>query len=1325
MKVYKDKEHSVTLRPFSWRGKQYLMVCVGMYVVFDPAGGRSDPRSEQDFWKVAPGAFAAVGRPPVLDEGLPKPGAEVLVAGLCRTPGKKPLPAMEVAFRVGSVRRHLAVFGDRERLPGGGLTDPLPFTAMPLTWDRAFGGPDFPANPEGKGLEKDDAPGVHAPNIENPARFILSGDDRPDPVCPFPVAADNPLRRALSGTYDKVWLDTRWPAFPDDLDPEFFYSAQQAQRLAPKAGASPFFHGDEMIAIKGMNHEFPLIRCRLPEVRIRAFVLTAETFAPFDAAAPETNGDAKARLPYDKDLDGPGLFREAELHLDTVWLLPDLMGAFVLRRALLPVEDDEMDDVLRVFVVTEKTGDAPQTLEFYREELRRRAHPSVDIDLAPFELARDQTAKAIKKVRDLPKSFAKIKKDFLGQSPVMPLNLDHIAHSMGKSIAGARTTLDALEKQMLTHREQFSHLSTFDLSIFSRMRTAVDEQEKNLESMLRQANDAMREAGEKMRVAAANVRGHFARVVPPPGEPADEKRQALLDRLDGLSPESLICGPQPLNPWHDRGFPLLIAARHVLLRNDPLLTRLTGAGFEEKTLNDDWIGYAAETLEDAPERWGLPKNPARPGFTLPPGLYVPRFDGNALTALRVYPLDTPDDPEKSAIRGLGSDAASVALVPGSDESPLSLPAAYPGGAVCVAPEDLSALFAEQEAGDFCHMAAAGEPALLAAVKDLPPLLPKVPADKGGLPLVVIVPPGAEGDDLFAPWRAAYPLAVPLRLPEGCPHVLALAEHGYRLRRLLLDVLPPELAKVHDFDTPLPSKDGPPQPFTLNLPLPTKEEMQGRIETLIKDIRAHFPDPRERLAEETAKARERALAMVRNSSMPPEALKAMEAKLEAAFAAAAQINPADIPSSVAGIMEKAAAGLARAKENLPAEAPPEQRELLLDLLKAAEERLAGLGERLAPLDKLREEGTAKLDALEKGELPEEIKAAFAKSGVNPDALKQPTRAEVEAELAGKKNFSHRNLQELDLSGLDFSGADLSHAVCRKTNFQDCRMNGVDFTFTLANEADFSRATFRDAVFRQTVLQKAVLREADFTAARLELAILGGCDATKARFDAAEIKLCAFNKAVLDDARFTDAMLSLCAFGEVKAERADFRKVRAFKCLFQKTGLAGALFAEAVLDECLFQGAAASGVSFAGADLRKLHTNLETDLSGADFSGADMRNASLRLTRLPGADFYKANLENALFTQCDLSRARLDGLRGAGCRFIKCDLTGADLSRANLFEGSLRKCRLDGADLSEACLYSADLRRLVVDAGADFTGMNCKRTLLEGKEEVLRDVAHGNS
>ena len=1325
MKVYKDNQHSLTLCPFFWQGKRYLMVSVGLFAAFDPEGGTSFLRTEQDFWKEAPDAFAALGQAPVMDMNLPKPAAEVLVAGFARTPGKKPVKALEVSFRVGNTGRRLAVFGDRHRLAGGGVTEPIPFTAMPLVWERAFGGPDFALNPLGRGLLAENAPGVLLPNIEDPGHLLLTSDDLPAPACPLPIGLANPVRRALSGTYDQHWLETRWPHYPDDCAPDFFHSAQPAQRLA----SGPFFRGDEEMEIMGMHHEYPHIRSRLPDVRIRAFVLASETFAPF---AEHGKGE-KPPLPYAKDLDGPGIFSEVALRLDTVWLLPDLMGAFVIHRGLLPVVDDEMDDILRVFVVSEKPADPPQTLPFYLEELKKRAHPAVEIDLAPFVEAQAKTAKLVKKSRDVPKTLDRIKQRILGQSPAMPPSLGDMLHDAQKTLGTARTTLDTAEKQVLAQREQFSHVMSFDLSMFSRLRATVDAQEQKIGTLLQQAEKqlATAEATTQKRLNSARTKAEKALTPDVDASPEEVAQKAALlgtfkekmAKMDGFTVEGMLCEPPAIAPWHDRGFPLVIKARRALKRHDSLLARLAQWGLESGSITEAWLGYAPESLTDTPEHWGLPASPQNPAFTLPAGLYLPRFAGKVLSGLTVYPIE---DAEKDPLRGLGEEAPLLVRVPGSDETSLSLPAAHPGGAVIVAPEDLSAVFAEQEAGDFCHIVSATSPAALAAIKDLPPLLPPsetaeiMPETASDItPLVILLPPLPLGKESFAAWQKEYPAAIPLHLPEGCPNVLALAEKGHRLRRLLLDILPPALANIHDFDFPLPPKDRPMEPFTLNMPLPTKEELQGRIFGMIEEIKAHFPDPEKVIAAKTIEAKARIRTIAKEQNLPPELMAHIEEAL------AKPPPPKSGPIQVASAVHKSMASIASAKAKLPDNLPPEMREKILAELAIGEQKAIALGEQLAPLEALRDAGMAKLAAFKKGELPQEIEEKFAAQGMDPNAMKALTREDVQAILAGNRNLEKRNLQGLDLSGLDFSGASLAHALCGKTNFADCTMNGVDFTFTLAAEADFSRATFHEARFKQTVLQKAVLRKADFATARLELTTLGECDCTEATFDQADINLCNFSKAILEKANFRQTCLSLTAFSECRAVQAQFGGVRAFKCLFQKIDLDKADFRDAVLNQCLFQAASAAGVSFRKAELRKLYTEADTDLSRADFSGADLREASLRNARLCAAEFHGASLANALIVMCDLTRARLDGLHAEGCRFIKCDLTEADLSGTTLFMGALRKCRLTGTDLGGASLHGANLQDITVNSQTNFEGANCKRTILDGKKEALHDAAHRNS
>ena len=1447
MKVYKDNQHSVTLHPFVWQGRRYLMVCVGLYVRLDPAGGVGSLGTEQDFWKEAPPVFAALGQPPLLDLCLPKPAGEVLVAGFCRAPQEGLSSAQEVSFQVGGMIRRLAVFGDRQYLPGGGVSEPVPFRAMPLVWERAFGGPDFPLNPLGKGLDKDNRTGRELPNLEDPAHLLLAAGDRPQPACPFPLGADNPARRALSGTYDQAWLDKRWPRLPDDCSLEFFHSAQLAQRLRPLAGESPFFQGNEQIEITGMHHDYPQIRSRLPDLRIRAFALTCEQFVPFAPLAgnqtdgqPGRQGGSQANgqtggqpgsqenslppLPYAKDLDAPGLFREVELNCDTIWLLPDLLGAFVLRRGLLPVEDDELDDVLRVMVVTEKADAPKQPLEYWREELKRRASPAVDIDLTPFIAAQGKISKAVKAARDLPKLLDKVKKNVLGQSPLMPLSLGDLSHAAQSSIASGRATLDQLERQMLAQREQFSHLISFDLSIFPKMRASLDAQEKNLLQTLADAEKEIQQAGEEMQAGLEAARKNaMAALLPPPDASPEEyqARTALarlglkrLEELDKFTPEGLLAAPLPVNPWHDRGFALLIAARRCLRRSPALLARLADMGFDPATIEDVWLGWLPAGQAERPEDWGLPPGPA---FYLPAGLVVPRFDGKTLIALQIYPSEslpavdsatgaapvtteapsvTTDSGPEAAARAETLELNAIpgglphCLAPGSAQDTLFLPAAHPpeteGGAVIIVPETLSARFAEQEAGDFCHVLAANSPeALLSMQEQLPAVglltapaeekmpvqmqgpesskeprlqpgdaalkqvpggqmpggqIPDGPAPDGPvpdgpapdrqdaqeevkpLPFLAILPPLPEGQAQREVWQQACPRVQLLHLPEGCPHVLALTGEGRRLRRLILDALPPRLAAKHDFDFPLPPKDKPMQAFTLNLPLPDKDEIQGRIEKLIQEIRAHFPEPQQMAEDLHSQARELVQGKFSTAPLSPEAQAGILAALGAPAAPPLpQAEAQDLAAAFATMRKE----LKAAKGRLPEDTPPALREQIYAALEEGEGRLDALEGELGPLAALRDEGMAKLEALKQGQLPEEVQASFAAVGMDPDAMRLLSREEVAAILANGKNLERRNLQGLDLSGLDFSGANLAHALCGKTRFCGCRMDEADFTFTLAAEADFSGASLCRAKFKQTVLQKAVFQEADFSEVKMELTTLGECDCRGARFDGAELNLCNFSKAMLEETSFVEAGLSLCALKEIKAAGADFRGLRAFKCLVSKAELGGADFSGAALSECLFQESEAVGLCLAGADLRKFYLDMESNFCRADFSGADLREASFRLSRLNGAIFYQARLDNALILQCDLSGAYLSGVQAGGLRLIKCELSGADLSGANLMHGELRKCRLCGTDLAGANLYGAALQGLILNKDTRWDGANLKRTLLAGKEKELKDAAQSRS
>ncbi len=1346
MKVYKDNEHSLSLMPFSWQGKGHLMLTIGLYTSLDPQGGQGRLRTEQDFWKEIPEVFAALNLPPVIDYGLPKTAGEVFVAGFCKSPNKEKVEAQNVRFEVGQVKRSFTVFGERERLPGGGYTKPIPFSALPLTWDRAFGGPHSEKNPLGKGLDEDNKLGKFLPQVEDPQNLFLSDTDRPDPQCPLPIPIENPKRRKLSGTYDQAWLDNRWPAYPDDCQPEFFQSAQKAQRLPNTQNKDAFFDGTESIEMHGMHHDYPLIKGKLPPVRLRAFVKTCDEFVPFSPNQlykTQTGQDEQAeketrKLPYSKDLDAPGLFHELDLHLDTIWLFPDILGVYTLYRALLPVSDDELDDILRVLIVSENPKEAPQSLEYYRDEMQKRAYPSVEIDLSPFIEAQGKISKSVKVARDYPKVFERVKKNFLGQSPVMPLSLGDMAFSSKKVLQQGHKTLDILEGQLAEQKNLFSHVINFNKFNLQPLRAMLHAQEASLDKVFAEIDKDFMEVTKQVRNAFASaqkdIQGHLQPspyASPTEIEVKAELNKASLEKfalLDNFLPEEFLAQPESINPWHDKGFPLVIAARRRLNRDSTVLTYLQGLGFEEQSLHHAWLGLIHEDIKTYAPEWGIQTalHSTVEAHTLPKGLVVPHFTGPALSSLSVYPLH--DDGELQ-LRGLGTEATSIVFAPGSKSVPLSLPASHSGGPVLVAPEALSALFAEQEVGDFCHIVAAKNPEELAAVEDLPSI--ETPQDSEedsaqktteASPLAILLPPLPEGEKLFVPWKEAYPLAIPVYLPKDCPHVLALAALGKRLRPLILEKLPEKLAKIHDFDFPLPPKDKPMSSFSLNLPLPTEKELTEGITKLMDDIKGHFPDTKSLALEALGSHKKRVVDKLHEQKMPPHIIAQAEDIFSQAEAKASTATVekalAEGPTDLTAAMEQTQKSLeAMRKEIKDIDIPEENKAFFFKELDIAEEKLNSAQADFAPLVQIEKEGKAKLENFKKGILPGEVQAAFDEQGMDPNTLKLLSREEVIDILNKNKDLSRRNLQGLDLSELDFSGADLSHALCGKASFKKSCMDNVNFTFTLANEADFTECSFHNALFKQTVLQKAVLTKSDFSLAQIELSSFEDCEAEGAIFEKADIKLCTFAKSRLSKASFSESLLHLTAFNEVEAQEANFTKIRAFKCLFQSTNFDKASFDEAVVNECLFQAVKGKGLSFIGAECKKMYADADSDLSYANFTAANLEEASLRMSRLMHANFAHAKLDNAMIAHCDLSFAYLSGLQARQCRFTKCDLTRADLSGSNLMYGELKKCRLSGANLSHCNLFAANLLQIVIDKGTDFSQANLKKTALANKEDIL--------
>ncbi|ASP33729.1 DUF2169 domain-containing protein [Labrenzia sp. VG12] len=317
------------------------LTTVSAYALFD----FSDPKrflTEQALW---PMVAEQMPNGAIFDKGQAKPKAELIIAGCALSPTEAPVEGVEVTARFGSFQKKLAVFGDRFwRLTDEGvqMSRPTPFLKMPIGDIQAFGGQGFAHNPRGKGYGASilvesgfDAP---LPNVENPARLIKSIEDRPTPVHFGPIAADDPARITLLGTYDQHWIDKVSPLKPEDFNPLYHCEAPHDQRF------DAFFNGGESFAISGMSRGETTVGGQLPYVTARCFY----------------------------ELVKDGSLHETGMRCDTVTLFPNVQKAVLTFRGLIRAEDRFAEDIASIMVAVEETGQTSRDHAYYADIHRKR-----------------------------------------------------------------------------------------------------------------------------------------------------------------------------------------------------------------------------------------------------------------------------------------------------------------------------------------------------------------------------------------------------------------------------------------------------------------------------------------------------------------------------------------------------------------------------------------------------------------------------------------------------------------------------------------------------------------------------------------------------------------------------------------------------------------------------------------------------------------------------------------------------------------------------------------------------------------------------------------
>ena len=262
-----------------------------------------------------------------------KLNAEVMVRGNCHAPGNQPTRQLPVSISVGEWSKTLQVTGPRvwsDSQSGAVVSDTIAFTKVALCYDNAFGGPNYPRNPVGKGHEDN-----QLPLIEDPRDAIRTRSDRPAEPAGFgPINSNWPQRRNKVGTaYGDDYQKTRAPFYAADFDWTYFQSAPDDQQL------DGYLRGDEQLRFVTLHPDHPVLSCRLPGLRVRVFVK-----------------------------NNKGELAELAMRLDTLVADVDDDRLYLSWRGLGKVAEDDLMDVATVLIASEPLAE-PRDAAHYHAQL--------------------------------------------------------------------------------------------------------------------------------------------------------------------------------------------------------------------------------------------------------------------------------------------------------------------------------------------------------------------------------------------------------------------------------------------------------------------------------------------------------------------------------------------------------------------------------------------------------------------------------------------------------------------------------------------------------------------------------------------------------------------------------------------------------------------------------------------------------------------------------------------------------------------------------------------------------------------------------------------
>jgi hypothetical protein len=267
--------------------------------------------------------------------------------------------------------------------------------------------------------------------------------------------------------------------------------------------------------------------------------------------------------------EGEATFKEVLPHIDTVWFFPHAEKGIVTWRGTAEIKDDEALDVPHLFIVSERAGDEPGTMERYYVQFQKAIDRAVPIDMAPqMEKAKKRLTGVADMLRDLPLQINDRIAQNLGYAPRVNHTPAEVATRAMAAIDENKKLLADGEKRIMALKADYGHLMKIETGGFATGAQRLDEMKMKISGLPGKVDKILHQKDEVLE----DVRSQTKKVLDGLNPQIVEKYGLDVDTLIGYKEE-------PGDPWQESGMRFLDDCRDRLVHDPEMMSAFRSLNF--------------------------------------------------------------------------------------------------------------------------------------------------------------------------------------------------------------------------------------------------------------------------------------------------------------------------------------------------------------------------------------------------------------------------------------------------------------------------------------------------------------------------------------------------------------------------------------------------------------------------------------------------------------------------------------------------------------------------------------------------------------------------